>query len=117
MEVESLNSFEIDVNVGGAIVKEEIKIEPEEYSENFEELYEEPECMYPDISFSEIDPLSVECKSEIQEVTKQNIVKNEEVETNIDNENIKNVLDTSISNSTVKGGKCSCNYLNNRIVL
>lgn len=106
MEAKLVNTCEIDISADGTIIKREIKIDLDEYCENFEHLYEESECLYPDINLSEVDPLNVDFK---QEVTEENIVKSEEIETNIkfeiNNENGKNVMDTSTSDSPVSEGK------------
>lgn len=99
--------YEVDINADETVIKKEIKIEPNEYNDNNEQLYNETECLYPDISMSEVDPLNVECK---QETSEEYIIKSEEVETNIDD---NNVMYATTSNLPVEGGKYNSSYNSN----
>lgn len=108
MDAKSLTTCEVDINSDGYTIKKEIKIEPDEYSENFKQSYVELECPYPEISSSESDPLNVDCKQEIQENSGKKIIKSEVVESNVCEEINKNVLDASTLDLPVGGGTIVC---------
>lgn len=101
METESTSLIfcKMDINSEGTVIQKKIKIEPAEYTENFEQPYKESGCLYTNITLSEVDPLNVECK---QEISEEYIIKDEKVEINV--EPIRMIMDINTSVSTV-GGK------------